>query len=152
MISACIGQGMLLGWMRPGSRGVFSQAGYLQNAAAAALTNPPSIASRTIRLTGTHQNNWVKLAQDRGSLKDAVHGLAIEIGADGAEESCARCERDSTANWPLCVCDTHSCTAAWHAHCLPAYARQLLVLDRWFCPNRESLQKSILSSMGLIIR
>ena len=43
----------------------------------------------TIRLTGAHLKNWVELAQDRGSWKDVVHGLAIEIGADGAEERCS---------------------------------------------------------------
>jgi len=93
----------------------------------------------TIRLTGAHLKNWVELAQDRGSWKDVVHGLAIEIGADGAEERCSRCKRDSTANRPLYVCDSHGCTAAWHAHCLPAHSRQLLVRGRWFCPNCEIL-------------
>ena len=37
VIYACVGPGMLLGWMRPGSHGIFAQAGYLQKAAAATL-------------------------------------------------------------------------------------------------------------------
>ena len=37
----------LLGWMRPGSNSISSLAGYTQNAVRAALTNPPSIASKT---------------------------------------------------------------------------------------------------------
>ena len=54
----------------------------------------------TIWLTYTHLNNWVELAQDRGSWKDVLHRLAIEIGVDGAEERSPRCttKRDSTTN------------------------------------------------------
>ena len=106
----------------------------------------------TIRLTGAHLKNWVELAQDRGSWKDVVHGLAIEIGADGAEERCSRCKRGSTANRPLYVCDSHGCTAAWHAHCLPAHSREPLVLGIWFCWNFETLRKFLLKPVGPIIR
>ena len=37
------------------------------------------------------------------------------------------------------LCKLHCYTAAWHAQCLPAHPRQVLVLDHWFCPNCEIL-------------
>ena len=92
----------------------------------------------TIRLTGVHLRDWVAAAQDRESWKNVVRGAAIELGPDGAEERCSKCKRDSTAKRPLFVCDSEHCTAAWHAHCLPAHSRRLLAQDPWFCPNCET--------------
>ena len=91
----------------------------------------------TIRLTGVHLKDWVATAQDRETWKAVVQGAAIELGPDGAEERCSKCKRDSTAKRPLYVCDSGHCTAAWHAHCLPAHSRRLLAQDPWFCPNCE---------------
>ena len=73
MIFACGGQGMLLGWMRPSSDSVFSQIGYMQNAAAHPGQN---LAYRC------PPEQLVEMAQDWESWTGMVHGRPIEIGDD----------------------------------------------------------------------
>ena len=44
-----------------------------------------------IWLTGVHPDGWVEYAQDRDAWKSVAAGVALEIGADGAEERYFKC-------------------------------------------------------------